>query len=281
MAVVCETAMRFARAAARDELDRLSDIVIEGNELRLRRELMVIEAQEVYVQMPQRIVDCLRGLFTKEIVGSVAQMVHDNVIIEIGCSRVPLFSLVSGGCGRTLFTFRCVYQCCPAFLEIRLFSGVYSIKWIMTSNSHCHGFDVFPERMPRSTFSQETLCRFQRMINENQPCAEIKIQNEVLCTKNTYQNATRRFRAEKNTEQARELRDVAGSSSLWHTEVCLSKECVFIEAYFANSELLSKGVSCDFTFVDDTSCTNSFSFPVVAVLCRCDSGLVHCMGHHC
>ena len=42
----------------------------------------------------------------------------------IGANVLPLFRLVSGGRGRTLFVFRCVYDGCSAFLEARRFWGL-------------------------------------------------------------------------------------------------------------------------------------------------------------
>ena len=42
-----------------------------------------------------------------------------------------------------------------------------------------------------------------------------------------------------------------------------------------NSELLSKMVDIKVVFMDDTSCTNTFLYPLVSLLCRDQSNTVH------
>ena len=261
MSVPCGVSQKEARIAARRELDDLPDVVIDAQGLRLRQELRVVATAEVFVPIPDPVVERMRVILATELSGSVARVIHDNVYVEIGCNRIPLFALVSGGCDRTLFTFRCVYARCHAFLEARIFSGVYSIKWIATSLSHSHRFDVFPTRMPRSTFSDATLQHIEAMIVTNKTCAEIRLENDILCNKFTYQSATRKYHQEKKAEQSRELRDFLPSSRLWNSEIRLSENNVFHEAFFSNAALVLSGVTVDFVYVDDTSCTNTFFVP--------------------
>ena len=100
-----------------------------------------------------------------------------------------------------MFSFRCVFDRCSAFLDVRLFSGVHSVKWALMSLSHSHGFATFPRRMPRGTFSTATLDRFAEAVEQNKTCAEIIMENDVLCNKHVFQNAVRSFRAIKNSNK--------------------------------------------------------------------------------
>ena len=83
---------------------------------------------------------------------------------------------------------------CSAFLEVRLFTGVYSVKLVMMGLSHSHGFASFPGRVPRSTFSEHTLERFEEMARQNKTSTEIAMANDVFCNKHIFQNAMRPFR---------------------------------------------------------------------------------------
>ena len=51
----------------------------------------------------------------------------------------------------------------------------------------------------------------------------------------------------------------------------------FYEAFFVNQALIAKKLVVTHVFMDDTSCTNEFAFPLVSVLCRDDSDTVHCV----
>ena len=63
------------------------------------------------------LIESCRRLLSINIDDTVARIVHNNVTVQIGCNAVPVFALVNGGRDRTLFTFRCVYEGCSAFLE--------------------------------------------------------------------------------------------------------------------------------------------------------------------
>ena len=76
-------------------------------------------------------------------------------------------------------------------------------------------------------------------------------------------------------EQARALRDAAMKSSVWSTQIHLAHDNALREAFFVNTALLSKCPDIAVVFMDDTSCTNAFLFPVVSLLCRDESDTVH------
>ena len=101
------------------------------------------------------------------------------------------------------------------------------------------------------------------------------MKNDVLFNKHVFQNAVRSVRVDKKFDQTRELRDVASSSTLWNTELHLSHENVFEDMFFINRRLIAKRLNVDLVFVDDTSCTNQFSFPVISAICRSECGSVH------
>ena len=141
--------------------------------------------------------------------------------------------------------------------------------------SHSRGFASFPGRVPRSTFSEQTLERFEEMVGQNKTSTEIAMANDVFCNKHIFQNAMRPFRCEKRADQAREIRDTIRSSNMWNSEIHLANDNVFEAMFFVNRQLVVKGVQIDVVYVDDTSCTNVFHFPLIAVLFRTDSGTVH------
>ena len=263
------------RNAVRVELDCLPDFIVAGKEFGFRNEFRTLALEDSFCEVPLDVVQRAQSLLDLELVDHVAKTVHDTVVFELGCSRVPLFSLETGGRDRRLFKFRCVFSLCSAFLEVRLFSGVFSVKWVMMGTSHSHDFQSFPKRMPRGTFSDETLKRFEEMICQNKGFFEVAFSNNVLCNKHVLQNALRPFRLNKKAEQTRELRDAVRASDLWNSEIHMNLENVFVDMFFVNRRLLSKRMKVDFVFVDDTACTNVFSFPVISVLCRSDSGSIH------
>ena len=77
------------------------------------------------------------------------------------------------------------------------------------------------------------------------------------------------------SEQARGLRDAAMKSDLWSTKNNLASDNSLQEAFFMNTELITKMVEIKVVFMDDTSCTNTFFFPLVSILCRDQSNTVH------
>ena len=185
------------------------------------------------------------------------------------------FALVNGGGDRTLYTFRCVYDKCSAFLDVRKFPGAPKVKWVIVCVSHCHDFSSFPSRTPRNIFHASTVEEFNLEVRKNAVCGEIKMRHNVLCRKDVFQNAVRNTRALSKVDQARSLRNAVHESKVWSSEIHLNDDNVFIEAFFANSVLVSKRLQMGFVYVDDTACSNSFSLPVISVLCRDLSNTVH------
>ena len=94
------------------------------------------------------------------------------------------------------------------------------------------------------------------------------MEHDVFCNKDVFYNVVRKARADQLSDQARALRDAAGASRLWCSEVHLGEQNVFVEAFFSNAAIVSKNVDFDLVFVDDTACTNLFMLPVVVVLGR-------------
>ena len=95
----------------------------------------------------------------------------------------PRPSLCDGllGRGSTLFSFKCVYSGCAAFLDVRTIANADVIKWVLMGVSHNHCFSTFPSRIPRNTFANETKRSIRKMVLENPPCVEIRMANDVLC----------------------------------------------------------------------------------------------------
>ena len=128
--------MKERRASTRAELDALSDFVTGPCSIGFRREFRAMASGETYCMVSNLVIERAQSLLTEPLVDSVAKTVHDRVFFEIGSNNIPMFSLVEGGRERTLFTFRCVYDLCSASLQVRLFSGVYVVKWVMMGVSH-------------------------------------------------------------------------------------------------------------------------------------------------
>ena len=161
----------------------MSDFVVRAGKVVFRKEFRTVTSDESFCVCPDSVVEVAKTLLSVDLVDSVAKTVHDRVVFCLGCNRVPLFALETGGRDRTLYKFRCVFDMCSAFLEVRLFAGVYSVKWVMMGLSHSHGFSSFPRRVPRSTFSAATLERFEEMARQNKSSTEIAMANDVFSNK--------------------------------------------------------------------------------------------------
>ena len=154
--------------AARSRLDDMPDFSIDNAKIEFRQTFETLEDSETFTMAPPEIVQAARSILTSERLDSIAQTVRDAVFFQIGCNNVPLFSLVSGRRGRTLFEFRRVFEWCTAFLDVRLFSGVDIIKYILMGVSHCHSFTTFPLRMPRNTIPDDVIERKNEMAMKNE-----------------------------------------------------------------------------------------------------------------
>lgn len=167
------------RQIARRKLDDEADFVVVDSNIAFRQTFETVELVETYVRAPREIVEATRKILTAERFDSVAKTVRDLIFYSVGCNRIPLFTNVRGGRGRTLFEFQCVFDGCPAFLDVRLFSGVDIVKWVVMGISHSHPFDVFPPRMPRNTFPDDILEKIRGMGAEKVQVAEIKLKRRM------------------------------------------------------------------------------------------------------
>ena len=263
------------RARLKAVLDATSDFAIAGSRVTFAQHFETVCAKEPFCVMPNNLVESCRRLLDADVCDTIPTIVRQHVFVTIGCNTFPLFALESGGVGRTLFRFHCVYANCSSFLDVRLFASGDRIKWVVVCLSHSHSFDTFPQRLPRNTFQQDARERLERMAGEKRTCAAMKIECNALCSNDVFQNAVRSARARANADQSRALRNAVASSDVWASEVHVDASNVFVEAFFANAALVAKRVSVNFVFVDDTACTNAFMFPLVAVLCRDVSKATH------
>ena len=145
MPIFSETAdIATNRRSARRKLDEEADFVVINSNITFRQIFETVELVETCVRAPPEIIEATRRILTAERFDSVAMTVRDTVFYTVGCNRILLFTNVRGGRGRTLFVFQCVFEGCPAFLDIRMFSGVDLMKWVFTGVSRSHSFAVFP-----------------------------------------------------------------------------------------------------------------------------------------
>ena len=156
------------RMCARDRLDRDQDYVVVGGKISFRQTFETVEAEETFCRAPDDVINAGRRLLTLDIANGLATLVHDTVVVKIGCNNIPLFAMVCGGRGRALFSFKCVYSGCSAFMDIRVLPHVDTIKWVVMGISHSHGFSTFPRRIPRNTFKLETTVLLEEGTKEHQ-----------------------------------------------------------------------------------------------------------------
>ena len=157
------------RSQARSRLDAASDFVVVDGEITFRQSFETVEDVETFSFPPADVVDAARRLLTTDVARGLSAIVHDTIVLTIGCSRVPLFVMVCGRRGRTLFSFKRVYSGCVAFLDVRILPRADVIKWVLHGVSHNHVFSTFPTRIPRNTFTNETKEAIQKMVLENRP----------------------------------------------------------------------------------------------------------------
>ena len=79
------------------------------------------------------------------------------------------------------------------------------------------------------------------------------------------------------TDQSRALRNATALSDIWSSEIHLTQDSVFFEAFFVKAVFVSVGLLVTHVYMDDTACTDMFGLPAVSVLCRDDSDTVHCI----
>ena len=156
-----------------------------------------------------------------------------------------------------------------------VFSGADVIKWVIMGVSHSHTFSVFPSRMPRGSFPPDVAETIREMASNKVRTPEIKMAVGALCNGDVFQNALRPVKATLGADQCRSLLNAAASSNIWTSTIHLTRDNVFVEAFFTNTALVSKSFVVDFVYLDDTSCANVFSLPIVCVLCRDASSRIH------
>ena len=181
-----ETAIQQLRVSTIARLDSQSDFVVSTGGLGFRQTFETVEANETFCRAPQSIVDAGRRLLELDVANGIATLVHDTVVVTIGCNNVPLFAIVSGSRGHTLFSFKCVYEGCTAFMDVRILRNADVIKWIVMGISHNHGFSTFPRRVPRNTFSAEMRAMIYDMAIQNKTSAEIRMACGCLCNKDVF-----------------------------------------------------------------------------------------------
>ena len=117
------------RARLKAVLDATSDFVIAGSRLTFAQHFETVCAKEPFCVMPDNLVESCRRLLDADVCDTIATLVRQHVFVTIGCNTFTLFALESGGVGRTLFRFRCVYANGSSFLDVRLFASADKIKW--------------------------------------------------------------------------------------------------------------------------------------------------------
>ena len=263
------------RRALRLQLDAEHNISFDGANLQQNQRFVTVRFEESFCLAPDTVVNAAKSLLSRDFTDTVSKTVRDVVVFKIGCNLIPLFANSSGGRGRSLHSFHCVYADCLAFIDIRMFRGNVNVKWLVMGVSHAHGFEAFPTRMPRDTIDDDVKERIVEMALARRPCAAIKMDNDVFCNKDVFYNVIRKARSDQISGQARALRDAAMASDLWSSEIHLGEHNTFVEAFFSNTNVCSRRVDFDLVYVDDTACTNIFMLPVIVVLGRDCSNNVH------
>ena len=82
------------RAQARTRLDAASDFVVVDGEITFRQSFETVEDVETFSFPPADVVDAARRLLTTDVARGLSAIVHDTIVLTIGCSRVPLFVMV-------------------------------------------------------------------------------------------------------------------------------------------------------------------------------------------
>ena len=103
-----------------------------------------------YVNMPESLIQNVTQLLSEQIDDTMATHLRRTVTFKIGACVDPVFSIVSGGTGRTLSTFKNVFENCPSFLDIRAFPDEKRIMWALMSVTHSYTFAAFPLHVPRN-----------------------------------------------------------------------------------------------------------------------------------
>ena len=94
------------RMCARDRLDRDPDYIVVGGNISFRQTFEPVEALETFTHAPDDVIEAGRRLLSLDISNGLSTLVHDTITVKIGCNNIPLFAMVIGGRGRSLFSFK-------------------------------------------------------------------------------------------------------------------------------------------------------------------------------
>ena len=138
------TILAQRRADAKAFLDSESDFVVVGGKVCFRQSFKAVEADETFCLAPESIVNAGKSLLELDIGNGVSSLVHNTIVVVIGCNNVPLFAMVSGGRGHTLFSFKCVYTGCTAFMDILSCDTPTSSSGLLWVSRTTMVFPLFP-----------------------------------------------------------------------------------------------------------------------------------------
>ena len=165
----------------RNLLDENPNFVVDNCLITRVHHFVTLKTADSFLNAPDNIIQSAVELVTSHVDTTVAATVRESLNFKIGSCIIPLFALVSGGSGRSLFTFKCVFESCPAFVDIRTLDFAGQIKWLVMGISHSHDFSHFPLRVPRNTIPDGVKTDVELMVTENHPCALIRMRHNLLC----------------------------------------------------------------------------------------------------
>ena len=226
----------------------------------------------------ESIIQLAIDLLSRLIDTTVAAAVRRSLNFKICTCVITVFALVSCGTGRSNFTIKCVFENCPAFLDNRTLDCGDGIKWQMVGISHSHDFVVFPSRVPRNIIPDSVRDEVERMMTEKHPRSQIRVQHNLLCNNDVFQNIVREAHKRMNSDHDRALRDAAAMSIVWSSTVHLTDTNMFLEVFFVNAVLIAKRVDAGIAYIDGTACVNAFMLPVGVMLVQDAVNNTHALG---
>ena len=135
-------ALAERRRALRLELDTGTNTSFDGAVVPQNQRFITICFEESFCVAPDSVIETAKSLLSRDFTDTVSKTVRDVVVFRIGCNVIPLFANASGGRGRSLHSFHCVYADCLAFIDIRMFRGNVNVKWLVMGVSHTWVCDV-------------------------------------------------------------------------------------------------------------------------------------------
>ena len=82
------SAVASRRSEALARLDAASNFVVVDGQLGFRQSFETIEDTETFSLAPTEVIDAARRLLTIDVAHGLSGIVHDTIVVEIGCSRV-------------------------------------------------------------------------------------------------------------------------------------------------------------------------------------------------